>query len=410
MRQTGRRRRLSVLGAVILGGLDTQAASAPVKPPAGEYGCWKRSPEYDPGLQMTIRYPRPNRTLGRVVLDGKGSYRLTGGSQSGQGKYSFNTQSGAFQFTSGPMTVYPTRFEVEKQGYVLQFLDVKTREDSAFWCLLEGQGTVTAPPGNTTGPGGKTATTARAVNPGLKGTLLFSFDLRIIALDLATGQTQNRLSGSDLSVSRDGTVAYLNTQSNIAFANARFEPQGVLASLEQDTHISQLALSPDGQRVAYTTQDLYKPGVIVRSRAGQVLAYLERRASPAWTPDGRLLVAAQKGDPAGLWVSTPDLKTWRSIPLKVDDLRVARMSPDGKRLAFVSGGTVWLMNADGSSPRALGSDDGSAYDVVWAPDGQSLIFEGQRGALLGLSLKGEVRRVLNAKGDPVSTGSNYVWR
>ena len=55
-----------------------------------------------------------------------------------------------------------------------------------------------------------------------------------------------------------------------------------------------------------------------------------------------------------------------------------RISPDGREIAFVSdrGGqdNLWVMNADGSSPRQLFRDDNSrAAEPAWSPDGQSIL-------------------------------------
>jgi len=53
-------------------------------------------------------------------------------------------------------------------------------------------------------------------------------------------------------------------------------------------------------------------------------------------------------------------------------------SPDGSKIAFVSDrsgqNNIWVMNADGSNPRALLLDMDSRFsDPVWAPDGKSLV-------------------------------------
>ncbi|HYL08117.1 MAG TPA: hypothetical protein VEU76_06180, partial [Candidatus Udaeobacter sp.] len=45
-------------------------------------------------------------------------------------------------------------------------------------------------------------------------------------------------------------------------------------------------------------------------------------------------------------------------------------SPDGHQIAFLSGGQVWLMNADGTRPVALTKQDASSFpyscsEVAW---------------------------------------------
>ncbi|MEZ5403622.1 MAG: S9 family peptidase [Bryobacteraceae bacterium] len=55
-----------------------------------------------------------------------------------------------------------------------------------------------------------------------------------------------------------------------------------------------------------------------------------------------------------------------------------RWSPDSKRIAFISnrGGTqqIWMMNADGSEPRAVTDLATEADGVVWSTDGRWLLF------------------------------------
>src|SRR5688500_14271113 len=55
-----------------------------------------------------------------------------------------------------------------------------------------------------------------------------------------------------------------------------------------------------------------------------------------------------------------------------------KISPDGSTIAFVSDrrgqNNLWVMNADGSNPRAVLLDlDSRAVSPVWTPDGRSLV-------------------------------------
>ena len=48
-------------------------------------------------------------------------------------------------------------------------------------------------------------------------------------------------------------------------------------------------------------------------------------------------------------------------------------SPDGRRIAYMSNYTLWIMNADGSGKRQLYAGD--SRDLDWSPDGQRIVFE-----------------------------------
>lgn len=47
-------------------------------------------------------------------------------------------------------------------------------------------------------------------------------------------------------------------------------------------------------------------------------------------------------------------------------------SPDDSQIAFVRSGVLWLMNADGSNPHALGLSINVDYYLAWSPDGSEL--------------------------------------
>lgn len=51
-----------------------------------------------------------------------------------------------------------------------------------------------------------------------------------------------------------------------------------------------------------------------------------------------------------------------------------RWSPDGKRLAFTTGGQIWTMNADGSDRKQVTTISTGAGNPVWSPDGKWIAF------------------------------------
>jgi dipeptidyl aminopeptidase/acylaminoacyl peptidase len=51
-----------------------------------------------------------------------------------------------------------------------------------------------------------------------------------------------------------------------------------------------------------------------------------------------------------------------------------RWSPDGKRIAFTTGGQIWTMNADGADRRQITRISTGASTPVWSPDGRMIAF------------------------------------
>ena len=49
-------------------------------------------------------------------------------------------------------------------------------------------------------------------------------------------------------------------------------------------------------------------------------------------------------------------------------------SPDGKRLAYEAGGDIWVVNADGKSPRNLTRTPGAEFGPAWSPDGEEIAY------------------------------------
>jgi Tol biopolymer transport system component len=59
---------------------------------------------------------------------------------------------------------------------------------------------------------------------------------------------------------------------------------------------------------------------------------------------------------------------------KLDRPSNPRLSPDGRRLALIVAGDVWVHDLDGRPPIKL-TFDGDNYSPIWSPDGQRIVFE-----------------------------------
>ena len=174
----------------------------------------------------------------------------------------------------------------------------------------------------------------------------------------------------------------------IAFTSTREGQQHIYVATVDGSQIRRLARgarptwSPDGRWIAFTASN----GNIGELRVIGVDGSGERVvASPAgmsaWSPDGTKIVFS--GDPyfgtAGLFVVNPDGSgLTRLLSADFEDppgnwLGYPAWSPDGKSIAFMrENNSMWwpiyVVNADGSSPRMLEAD-GRLLEPSWSPDG-----------------------------------------
>jgi dipeptidyl aminopeptidase/acylaminoacyl peptidase len=66
--------------------------------------------------------------------------------------------------------------------------------------------------------------------------------------------------------------------------------------------------------------------------------------------------------------------TPRAFPADTVRAAEARWSPDGRAVAYVAGGQLWIASSDGSNPRRLTSLPSGASGPVWSPRGDRLAF------------------------------------
>ncbi|MEP9359718.1 prolyl oligopeptidase family serine peptidase [Sphingomonas sp. KR3-1] len=112
-----------------------------------------------------------------------------------------------------------------------------------------------------------------------------------------------------------------------------------------------LALSPDGQRLAFV------------------------RGGDEEFPDGRAPNTASAAYPPGQQVFVANATTGVD-PTPIGDGHLPVFSPDGSRIAFTRRGEIWLWQ--GGKPARIAQVSGEVSDLKWTPDGKRLYFVDNR--------------------------------
>ena len=425
----------ALLALVGVGALWQQGYSAPASKgsaktsatvpgaPAGEYSCMKSRMTYSaikgPGGMPMMVMQYDASVLGTIRLDGKGNYSAS----KKPGRYVYNAQTRKFAFTSGPLKDWPVVYQVSSGTPKLRLAAVHDGQVGASLktgehvCSLRGNRKY---PDLAAGVSGNTppAKPAAARNAGARGTLTFREEWgsgKIVDVKLPDGAVQSRFEGRHPFRSTSGGTVFLNGNGALVIAAATGTAITTVP-LKDVREIDSPVLSPDGSKIAFHVEPVYYDSrVVVVSRDGKKLAEFKEMTEPDWTPDGRLVMAKRTGTEnarAGIYLSDAGLNTLKRIDPRLDDVQQPAVSPDGKQVAVVSHGHIWLMNLDGSGLKQLTRSDNGEERPAWSPDGRWLVVAKQeRGEVVLVSVPSGKMTLLEDKAGRVLQSSGRLnWR
>ena len=155
----------------------------------------------------------------------------------------------------------------------------------------------------------------------------------------------------------------------------------------------QPAISPDGEKLAFTTYAKGRPRIMMISpETGRELPFLNQEASmnatPSWTPDAqRIFYASTASGTSQIYSAGYDGRGFTRISrreaIEVEP-KVNPKNPDV--LLFVAGPgnqQIYRMSALGTQVQRITNGEGEASNPSWHPDGQHFAFSWTRGYTRG---------------------------
>jgi TolB protein len=157
--------------------------------------------------------------------------------------------------------------------------------------------------------------------------------------------------------------------------------------------------SPDGRKIAFvrsirdrsvTIEGVPHPGRLLRQETyvmnadGSGQRLLARGSAPAWSPDGRKIALRSARDGNGeVYVVNVDGSGLRRLTRNPGPDGGPFWSPNGRKLFFEGRGDIHVMNTDGSGQRNLTRNpapprDANDYAPRLSPDGRKIAFVSKR--------------------------------
>ncbi|HUQ20690.1 MAG TPA: hypothetical protein VM099_13830 [Gemmatimonadaceae bacterium] len=202
---------------------------------------------------------------------------------------------------------------------------------------------------------------------------------------------------------------------------------GLLHELTSNGHNQQPAWSPDGKRIAFTSDRDGNSEIYVMNADGSNQVRLTNNPSPdespTWSPEGSRIAFTSSRDLGGSRFAIYTMNAAGGDQIRITSLGAAdhspSWSPDGKRIAFISnrGGVagIWTIAPDGSeSPegKLLTTDISAGSSLAWSPDGRRIAFVRRDKAAVGSASPGgrDAIFIMNGDGSGAAlVNSGFHW-
>ena len=142
--------------------------------------------------------------------------------------------------------------------------------------------------------------------------------------------------------------------------------------------------SPDSDRIAYTmNQDGRHQLMVVKKDASMLglLTTIPAQEVGDWSRNGESVAfAVRSGAGQGLYIRNPDGVNEFRLTDQPDSS--PRLSPDSKRIAFVSArdgnDELYMIDVDGTNLARVTQTDAPEYDISWSPNGRTILFVSEK--------------------------------